>query len=207
MINILSLFSGTHSWTKDYENSFKYDVYSVDIEYRYKNTICRDILTWDYERELNKRISVVYASPPCNMYFTYMKNPPGSNPKMKQNEYTEYEKELSLKLVDKTIKIIEYYKPRYFIIENPRGRIIKHYESVCGYRPILLDYCMYGFDYKKPTFLYTNVPIIPKRCVHRKHDVSLKSVKHGIIAETFRAMIPPLLSKEIFEYIDRELIT
>ena len=206
MINVLSLFSGTHSWTTNYEaQQAKYKVYSIDIEYRYVNTICRDILTWDYKKELDKKISVIYASPPCNMYFTHMKCPPGKNPKLRQNEYSLFEKELSIKLVNKTIEIIEYYKPKYFIIENPVGRITNHFESILGYKPLRVDYCRYGFNYKKPTLIYTNIPLIFKLCNHKKRHEDIRYVKKRILTETFRAMIPPVLSAAVFDYVDTNI--
>ena len=104
MHNILSLFAGTNSWTQFYPKD-KYNIISVEIDYRYNPILVRDIATWDYKakRDIDCKIDVIYASPPCNMYFTLMKNPPGSNSKMKKNEYTEQEKQKSILLVNRTI--------------------------------------------------------------------------------------------------------
>ena len=207
MYNILSLFSGTNSWTQFYPKD-KYNIISVDREYRYNPTLVRDVAEWNYKakRDIDCRIDVIYASPPCNMYFTFMKNPPGINPKMRQNEYTAWEQQQSILLVSKTIEIIEYFKPKFYVIENPVGRIIRHFPVIFARQPIRVDYCMYGFNYRKPTYIYTNVEFEPKLCIHKKHDFKLKNINKGILGETNRAMIASELSKEMCGLIANQLI-
>ena len=207
--NILSLFSGTNSWTQFYSDDFK--VHSVDIEYRYRPYLVRDISKWDFKEDIERgflpsNIDIIYASPPCNLYFTLLKNPPGSNPKRPYIEYTEADRNLSILLVNKTIEIINYFNPRFFVIENPVGRIKKHFPSILNQDPVRVDYCQYGFEYMKPTYIYTNVKFTPKRCNHIRHEVGIKGYgKEGILRETYKAMIAPGLSKEICDRIVADL--
>ena len=79
-INILSLFSGTDSWTKPFENNPNVKVITLDnnTDMKTNATIQEDILKWNYikwqfQENNNERIDVIYASPPCNLYFTNMK--------------------------------------------------------------------------------------------------------------------------------------
>lgn len=204
--NILSLFSGTQSWTQFYDKS-KYNIYNIDLMYHYSDTLCRNILIWDYKDEIKDKIDIIYASPPCNFYFTNMKH--GIMPSYSRNKgsgnrnYTEYEKKLSLDLVNKTIEIIEYFKPKFWIIENPRAKMRKHYPKILNREPITIDYCRYGVNYKKPTdlwlsFEFNNI----LRCNHKKHDKTIKRLKSGkYISEQYRAMIPEELSLEISNFI------
>ena len=199
-MNILSLFSGTQSWTKYYNSEDT--VLSVDIAFLYPNTLCRDILTWNYKTEISEYLDsmpdVVYASPPCNLYFTNMRQ---------LNSictYTDWEKQLSLDLVNKTIEIISWCRPKYYIIENPVGKMKQHYPKLFNKEPLTVDYCQYGMGWKKPTNLWTNVELMPKRCNHHKvkHAATIRHAKNGYVTnEQYRAMIPPLLSLEITNLI------
>ena len=217
-INILELFAGTKSWTKPYESDARFQQLSIELE-MYAGTVCRDILQWNYKAECaGTKFSVLYASPPCNLYFTNLKNLNGTR------IYTEKEKELSLKLVDKTIEILNYFKPKYFVIENPVGKMRKHYPQINGFAPLLVDYCEYGVPYKKPTYLWTNIDLKPKRCNHKKHDVSVRIMpreygktvsidklrktegKVGVISETFNAQIAPALAVKLHDLIIDDFI-
>ena len=199
-MRVLSLFSGTQSWTTYYTT--KDTVLSVDIAFLYPNTLCRNVLTWDYKTEIPEYLGgmpdVVYASPPCDLYFTHMKQLNSIR------TYTEQEKQLSLELVNKTVEIISWCKPKYYVIENPLGKMRWHYPKLFDKEPLIVDYCQYGMGWKKPTNLWTNVELVPKRCTHHKvkHATTIKGAKDGYITnEQYRAMIPPLLSLEITNLI------
>ena len=198
-MNVLSLFSGTQSWTKFYSKEDK--IYNIDIEYLYSNTLCRNILYWDYKTEITDKIDIIYASPPCNLYFTILKNLNGNT------KYTEQEKQLSIQLVDKTIEIIEYFRPKFFVIENPVGKMKQHYPKILDKAFIRLDYCMYGKKYKKPTNIWTNLSFTPKTCSHgRNHIEQFKDLPLGFVNdEQYRAMIPEELSLEIYNSIKKEM--
>jgi len=210
-INILSLFSGTHSWTWLFENNPKYNVISIDLEYLYPNTICRNILTWDYMNDnilKDIKIDIIFASPPCNLYFTHLKKQKG------MCIYTENDRKTSLMLVDKTIEIIKSLLPRYWTIENSVGKMRWYYPVILGCKYRTIDYCMYGMRYKKPTDMWSNIPFIPRRCEHGVHGYTVidhpssrkfkKYVKRGIInTEQYRAMIAPGFVKEIYNTVNK----
>ena len=64
----------------------------------------------------------------------------------------------ALRILTATIRLIKKLKPLYYFIENPRGalRHMPHMAFV-PYRR-LVHYSDYGFDYPKPTDIFTNCP-------------------------------------------------
>ena len=65
---------------------------------------------------------------------------------------------------------------------------------------VMTHYCMYGFDYKKPTFIFSNVNLQLKKCSHKKHSLNLNNVQ----TNTRRSVVPKLLIIEIFETIRKQ---
>ena len=62
--------------------------------------------------------------------------------------------ENGLPLLIRTEEIIDYFKPTYYFIENPKGGKMKDF---C-YRPYVdVSYCRYGYDYRKDTRIWTNL--------------------------------------------------
>jgi hypothetical protein len=213
---VVDLFAGTCSWVWPYEADSRFYDINVELNSAYldgkHNMVCRNILDWDYQDELGGvAVDIVYASPPCNLYFTNLKQKEGFS------TYTEKDKEISLKLIDRTIEIISFLKPAFWVIENPVGKMRKHYPEILGYEPLLVDYCMYGMPYKKPTYLWTNINLQPKRCIHQSHSIGIQvSAKDRARittvdrvnafalkrqGEEFNAMIAPALTKEIYSLV------
>ncbi len=164
--NALDLFSGTGSWDKCY-NDLSYNVVSVDItDYKGKfpKTHMEDILTWDYKQYPSGYFDVISAGCPCIWYSILQKTWLGREKRDKVTKkkyvYTKelYEKDLeySDKLVLKTLEIIDYFKPRLWFIENPYSSLMKKREFMKDKPYYVLDYCAYGFDYKKRTIIFTN---------------------------------------------------
>ena len=100
---------------------------------------------------------MIWASPPC----------------------TEYSKALTTrtrkieeanKIVERTLAIIEYLNPKYYIIENPQTGLLKEQWFMYGMPYTDIDYCKYGMLYRKRTRLWNNVfnwiprPLCKKDC-------------------------------------------
>ena len=56
-----------------------------------------------------------------------------------------------------TLEIIEYLEPKYFIIENPQTGLLKQQWFMHDLPFVDVDYCKYGFPYRKRTRLWNNV--------------------------------------------------
>ena len=182
-MEILELFSGYASWSNPFKQNGN-KIYTLDIDCKFNPSICEDILTWKY-KEFAINPDIIFASPDCT-YF--------SNARARWG-FPEDKIELTKSLWDKTFEIISYFKPEYYLIENPVGKA-RHYFP--GYRTI--DYCAYGYNYygiyiKKPTDLWTNINIDFKRC--DKTHTHFSNFGDVIRDKAKRSVIPSGLVNEI----------
>lgn len=155
----LDLFTGYGSVSKYLQKKSEWEVVSLDIVCKRNPTICSDILKWDYRKDFPiGYFDVIWASPVCTEY---------SRAKTRAPRNISY----ADRLVKKAIEIIEYFRPKIYFIENPQTGLLKT-------RPFMKDipyydvtYCKYGYEYKKPTRIWTNVRgFKPKFC---KNDCSM----------------------------------
>ena len=150
---LLELFAGTCSVGRVAKN-FGYTVISLDL----KNAdICSDILEWDYTEYPTGMFQFIWASPPCTEYS-----------RAKTTGVRKIEE--ANKIVKKTIEIIEYFKPRWWVIENPQTGLLKNQDFMKDFDYKDVDYCKYGCRYRKRTRLWLNFnhwtprPLCKKDC-------------------------------------------
>ena len=145
MKRLLDLFSGPRKSVSSIAKQLGYTTLSVDINEKFNPDIVHDILTWNYKKYPPGYFKVITASPPCTEF---------SRAKTVGVRKLRY----ALKLVKKTLEIIEYFKPKYFVIENPVGmlRHQKIMEHLSKFRNTV-SYCKYGYNYRKDTDIWTNI--------------------------------------------------
>ena len=107
-MKLLELFSGAKSVGKVAEQ-LGYEVVSLDLK---DADINCDILEWDYTTYPVNYFDIVWASPPCTEYSRAK-----TTGVRKINEAN--------KIVLRTLEIIGYLNPTYFIIENPQTGLLK----------------------------------------------------------------------------------
>jgi len=212
-MNHLELFSGTHSFGK-VSSKLGYNVFSLDKDlgaecpfksgYKSKNHIKEDILTWDYKQYPKGYFKLITASPVCmwwsNLRISWI------NRKLKAHGNTIITHEIldkdiekyGVPMVDKVFEIIDYFNPQYFIIENPKNSRMKQYiNDLIPFYDV--EYCMYGYDYKKPTRLWTNIEGFEiKSCNHKKHIGTIGDKTEGNISNKYeKYKIPEKLIKDL----------
>jgi hypothetical protein len=142
-MKVLELFAGTGS----VGNVFKehgWEVVSLDRDL--PADISTDIMDWDYRSQFEPgSFDIIWASPPCTEYSIAKR--------------TGVRKiELANSIVQRTLEIIDYLQPKYYILENPQTGLLKH-QPFMQDRPYNdLDYCRYGMPYRKRTRVSWNNP-------------------------------------------------
>jgi hypothetical protein len=151
-IRILVLFSGTGSVQKTFTECFPHaQTVSLDSDKYWRSTHTARVEDWEYWGYYPPGyFDVIWASPPCTQYSQARTT--GGPPDLVSADAC----------VERTLDIIEYLKPQYWFLENPKGR----YPNALRFRPVVsqlptplfCSYCMYGEKYKKPTCIWTNAP-------------------------------------------------
>ena len=151
-MNVLELFAGSRSVGK-VAQKLSFNVYSSDIEQFGGIDYVTDIMDFDVTK-IPFKPDIIWASCPCTAFSVAAI---GKNWTKFGDDYIPKNPraDFGLKLVQKTLEIIEHFSPTYFFIENPRGMLRK--------MPIMADlprqgvtYCQYGDTRMKPTDIWTN---------------------------------------------------
>ena len=146
-MKILELFAGSCSFTK-VAKRLGHETFATDIkDYKYID-LKKDIFQLNY-KEIPFYPDLIWASPPCTTFSvasigSYWKGGKGAYVPKKAEAY------IGIALVQKAKDIIEYYKPKYYYIENPRGVLRKLY-ILKQYERKTITYCSYGDDRMKPS--------------------------------------------------------
>jgi len=166
-MRLLELFCGTKSVSKAVGNRFT-EVVSLDIVPTFNPTIVADILTWDYTVYPPGYFHTVWASPPCQDFSCLNYSRPE---KSKDTTFAE-------SLVKRAIEIITYFNPERFFIENPQTGTLKDKECMIGLPYVDMDYCRFGFPYRKRTRFWTCVDGASKLCLGQGGCLGMIGKRH-----------------------------
>jgi hypothetical protein len=151
-MNILELFCGSGTFSKIARKEYGYKTFTVDYDPKLKPDLVKDILKLK-KKDIPFNPDLIWASPPCQsfsvMSFAHHFTKIGNCyvPKSEQALF-------HIKLVLKTIDLINLFKPKLFYIENPRG-LLRSLDFIKEHRKTI-TYCKYGKEYQKPTDIWTN---------------------------------------------------
>ena len=140
-MKFLELFSGTGS-VGDVAEELGFDVTSLDRDMI--ADIQTDIMDWDYTTYPRKHFHVIWASPPCTEY-------------SRAKTIGVRKIEEANNIVQRTLDILEYFEPVYWMIENPQTGLLKEQLCMWGLPWVDVDYCKYGMPYRKRTRIWNNV--------------------------------------------------
>jgi len=133
--------------------------------------------------------SVILASPPCERFSLGNRMFPKKGIKK------------ALEIVGACLEIIAEYRPKSWVLENPKGRL----RWFLGNSTMTIDLSNYGRDQLKPTDLWGNIalPMIPAVKSHIPFHRSLagKLGPNNPLRSALRAEIPYDLSKAIMEAV------
>ena len=206
---LLELFAGTGSVGK-VAKSHGIKVTSLDLNEKSKPDICVDLLKWDYKEYPPGHFDMIWASPPCNtfsrMVYCHIGQPCKDYPgeKWSKELIVKRQEEFGLPILNKVKEIINYFKPKYYFIENPLSGRMKDYMT--EYKNTDVCYCMYGFDYKKPTRIWHNneeLDYALEMCNHKEKHIA-RIGKRGTTTLNERYSIPPRLIEQVFRCVECE---
>ena len=194
-MRLLELFSGTGSIGRAFPD---FEVTSLDLVG--SPTIKTDIMDWDFQSLPPGSFDVVWASPPCTHYS-----------RARTTAKTPRDLDGSDALVQRTLDIIQHFRPKVWWMENPATGLLKDRPVVAGLPFQDLCYCRYGALYRKPTRVWGNLDWSPRPmcsrqcpCEHMtdgRHPVSAqrRAGRPGDRAFTREELyaIPPALCEEI----------
>ena len=149
---MLDLFSVTGSFSRPFVDQ-GWEVVTIDNNPRFRPTICEDILEWNYHEFLPKFFNVVVSSPLCQDFSIANKHKP------KGFHAGDCH-------VLQTLRIIEYFQPTVWLLENPRsGDLVNRpYMRQIPYADF--DYCEFSaWGYKKPTRMWGSPQILNVKSV------------------------------------------
>ena len=203
-LKVLELFAGSRSFSKVAEN-MGYETFTTDREPFEKIDYVVDILDF-VPIKVPFKPDIIWASPPCT-YFSVASI--GHHWNIDKTPKTT-DAEHGLKIVKTTLKIIEWFKPKYYFIENPVGKLRK-LEVMLNYERVSITYCKYGDSKMKPTDIWSNHiyglfnpngwrPRAMCRNGMSCHESAPRGSRTGTqgLADNYeRSIVPPELCKEI----------
>jgi hypothetical protein len=222
-MKVLELFAGSRSFSKVAEE-MGMETFTTDYKAFDKIDLVIDILELDNDLLMEKlfekgidKVDCVWASPPCT-YFSVASIGHHWN---KDHTPKTPEAMLGVKIVQKTLDILDFLKPDFFFIENPRGKLRK-LEVVKGIPRTTVCYCKYGEDRMKPTDIWSNFIFEEntllnqdnrlqgwkpremcfngnKNCHHQPAPRGSQTGTQGLKGNYLRSIVPHELCKEILK--------
>ncbi|WP_051617253.1 DNA cytosine methyltransferase [Desulfonatronovibrio hydrogenovorans] len=189
---LLSVYDYTGNWAKPY----------VEAGWR--------VLLWDYkfegcilesfgrlmslvEEENNGHIDGLLSAPPCTAFASSGarwwpdkdRHVSGLHP---FDSFTEYMIALALMV----LVMVEAFKPKFWALENPVGRIEKLVPELRFYRRLIFDPCDYGDPYTKRTVLWGKFnPNLKKNPIKPLHGSLMHRLPPSPDRTTMRSVTPP----------------
>lgn len=201
-MNTLELFAGSRSFSKVAEK-LGHNVYTTDNQdFEKIDQVC-DIFDFDVDK-LPYAPDMIWTSPPCTSFSVASIGHHWN----KDNTPKTEKAELGVAIVKKTIDIIEQLQPKYWFIENPRGKLRK-LNFMQDFPRKTVTYCSYGDMRMKPTDIWTNYDFTTrpmcfngnKDCHHEPAPRGSRTGTQGIKGDYLRSQIPPALFEDIFKEI------
>lgn len=137
---IISLYDYSGTWSEPYR---KAGCRVLQIE----SKLGLDVFAWNYKVIRPELVAGILAAPPCTDFA-------GSGAQYwKQKDKRGQTKE-SLKLVKRTLEIVSYFNPPFWVLENPVGRLNKLLPELAPFGPWYFEPYWFGDPWTKKTGLW-----------------------------------------------------
>lgn len=147
-LRVLDLFSGLNGWSSAWK-ARGHETFTIDNDPVFGADLVKDM--FDVEPgDVPWKPDVILASPPCTS-FTVMQIGRNWN---HDNTPKTASAAKGLELVKRALWLIEELEPRFWVMENPRGKLRK-LSPMTMYSRRTVTYCKYGEKRMKPTDLWS----------------------------------------------------
>tara|TARA_R110000737_G_scaffold239069_1_gene251096 strand:- start:68 stop:700 length:633 start_codon:yes stop_codon:yes gene_type:complete len=202
-MKVLELFAGSRSFSKVAEE-LGMETFTTDINPFYKIDYVSDILNFD-ESKIPFKPDIIWASPPCTTFSIASCSTHWTKDKIPKTKKCLQ----GIKMIEKTIEIIQMLKPQVFYIENPRGLLRKmEFMNNDMFIRRTITYCQYGDNRMKPTDIWTNDKEWNPREMckngmpcHKSAPRGSRTGTQGLKDNYERSKVPAELCKEILKNI------
>lgn len=170
-LRVLDLFAGLGGWSSAFRER-GHDVVTLDYDPRFGTTVTADVTEVTAEHLGGPgAYDVIVASPPCEGFSVASIGRCWSMTKDGVASPKHATSELGVRIALYALDLIrELAPPAGFVIENPTGMMrhvldsrvhrIRHYNATPTAPSV--TYCRLGFDYRKPTDLWADGPLVAK---------------------------------------------
>ena len=190
----VDICSGKGGFSQRFKNQLDWEVVTIDIERKFKPTIVADVCNLPLREGLE--IDVLLASPPCERFSI-------ACPKWPKEGIQK-----ALEIVGACFETVAHYKPKLWLIENPKGRL----RWFVGMPKQTIRYSDYDINYpcNKLTDFWGNIPfpmVKHERPLHSGHFDSGWMKKHAFDRAlprdaSSRAKIPEGVSSAVFQSVE-----
>ena len=146
-MRLLDLFCGSKS-LKPICDTLNIEYFGIDNNSEFNPDLCIDMLEIE---TFTSYYDIIWASPSCE-HFSVSSIGKHWN---RDNTPKTIQAEKSVELVKHTLHLIREANPKYFFIENPRGKLRK-LDMMQNFTRRTVTYCQYGDFRMKPTDIWTN---------------------------------------------------
>lgn len=208
---LLSLFDFTGTWAKPY----------IDAGWR--------VLLWDKEIEgcilegfsnlytyldeilHNNRLDGLLAAPPCTDTSgsgarwwpekdSGVRWWDGIEPGDRERIYFDSSTEMSITLIRAVLVLVDWYKPKFWALEQPVGRAEKLVPELKPFRKMLFNPCDYGDPYTKKTILWGEFNTdLPRTPVEPTEGSKMHKIPPGKNRKAIRSATPLGFAKAFYK--------
>jgi hypothetical protein len=146
---LVSLFDYSGCWSEPYRRA-GCRVLQVD------NKLGFDIFKWNYKAIKPGLVAGIIAAPPCDDFAV-------SGAQYWHQKDTDGRTAASVRLVKEVLVIVRYFKPRFWVIENPVGRLNQLIPELEHFGPCYWQPFWYGDKWTKKTGLWGQYTLPPPK--------------------------------------------